>query len=168
MFKWENHKVTQLILKVRELLPLLEHSELIIQQNVYLWLHVDCVSKSYVLSFSSRRSLQSRQRANTVIWISNRQRLLASANVNASQVKGSSSGEIIMVDPIEAKQLAAKQMREIQAKEKLKRRRQAEAVNGTLAMIGLTAGLVIEGQTGKGILGQLTGYWDAIATFFTR
>lgn len=34
-------------------------------------------------------------------------------------------------------------------------RRQAEAVNGTLAMIGLTAGLVVEGQTGKGILGQV-------------
>ncbi|XP_065014926.1 uncharacterized protein LOC135678910 isoform X3 [Musa acuminata AAA Group] len=109
-----------------------------------------------------RRSLQSRQWANTLIWISNRQRLLAFANVNASRGKGSSSGEIIMVDPIEAKQLAAKQMQEIQ------RRRQAEAVNGTLAMIGLTAGLVVEGQTGKGILGQLAGYWDAITSFFTR
>ncbi|XP_065014927.1 uncharacterized protein LOC135678910 isoform X4 [Musa acuminata AAA Group] len=107
-----------------------------------------------------RRSLQSRQWANTLIWISNRQRLLAFAN--ASRGKGSSSGEIIMVDPIEAKQLAAKQMQEIQ------RRRQAEAVNGTLAMIGLTAGLVVEGQTGKGILGQLAGYWDAITSFFTR
>ncbi|THU60485.1 hypothetical protein C4D60_Mb07t13260 [Musa balbisiana] len=116
----------------------------------------------------TRRSLQSRQWANTLIWISNRQRLLAFANVNASQGKGSSSGEIIMVDPIEAKQLAAKQMQEIQAKEKLKMRRQAEAVNGTLAMIGLTAGLVVEGQTGKGILGQLAGYWDAITSFFTR
>ncbi|XP_009409768.1 uncharacterized protein LOC135678910 isoform X2 [Musa acuminata AAA Group] len=113
-----------------------------------------------------RRSLQSRQWANTLIWISNRQRLLAFAN--ASRGKGSSSGEIIMVDPIEAKQLAAKQMQEIQVKEKLKRRRQAEAVNGTLAMIGLTAGLVVEGQTGKGILGQLAGYWDAITSFFTR
>ncbi|CAL9106173.1 unnamed protein product [Musa textilis] len=115
-----------------------------------------------------RQSLQSRQWANTVIWISNRQRLLAFANVNASQGKGSSSGEIIMVDPIEAKQLAAKQMQEIQAKEKLKRRRQAEAINGTLAMIGLTAGLIVEGQTGKGILGQLAGYWDAITSLLTQ
>lgn len=37
----------------------------------------------------------------------------------------------------------------------LQRRRQAEAINGALAMIGLTAGLVVEGQTGKGILGQV-------------
>jgi cation transporter-like permease len=37
----------------------------------------------------------------------------------------------------------------------LQRWRQAEAINGALAMIGLTAGLVLEGQTGKGILGQV-------------
>jgi len=36
-----------------------------------------------------------------------------------------------------------------------KKQRQAEAINGALAMIGLTAGLVVEGRTGKGILGQV-------------
>jgi hypothetical protein len=37
----------------------------------------------------------------------------------------------------------------------LQRRSQAEAINGPLAMIGLTAGLIVEAQTGKGILGQV-------------
>ncbi|KAL5213014.1 hypothetical protein ABZP36_023861 [Zizania latifolia] len=71
-----------------------------------------------------------------------------------------------MVDPVEAKRLAAQQMQEIRAREKLKRRRQAEAINGALAMIGLTAGLVIEGQTGKGILAQLAGYLAALSSLF--
>lgn len=35
------------------------------------------------------------------------------------------------------------------------RRRQIEAINGAWAMIGLTAGLVIEGHTGKPILTQV-------------
>lgn len=35
------------------------------------------------------------------------------------------------------------------------KRGQAEAINGALAMVGLTAGLIVEGQTGKGILGQV-------------
>ncbi|XP_066322014.1 uncharacterized protein [Miscanthus floridulus] len=46
------------------------------------------------------------------------------------------------------------------------RRRQAEAINGALAMIGLTAGLVVEAHTGKGILGQLVGYLTAISSLF--
>ncbi|WOL08601.1 hypothetical protein Cni_G17354 [Canna indica] len=124
---------------------------------------------TYALSVrgaSLSHSFQSRQPASTVLWINNRQKLLAFANSNASQGKRSSGDEIIMVDPIEAKRLAAKQMQEIRAKEKLKRRRQAEAINGTLAMIGFTAGLVLEGQTGKGILGQLAGYWGAITSIF--
>jgi len=37
----------------------------------------------------------------------------------------------------------------------LQKQRQAEAINGALAMIGLTVGLVVEGRTGKGILGQV-------------
>jgi hypothetical protein len=37
----------------------------------------------------------------------------------------------------------------------LQRRRQIEAINGAWAMIGLTAGLVIEGHTGKSILEQV-------------
>ena len=37
----------------------------------------------------------------------------------------------------------------------LQRRRQIEAINGTWAMLGLTAGLVVEGQTGNSILAQV-------------
>ncbi|THG22969.1 hypothetical protein TEA_006105 [Camellia sinensis var. sinensis] len=76
--------------------------------------------------------------------------------------------EVIMVDPLEAKRLAAKQMAEIKEKERLKRRREIEAINGAWAMIGLTAGLVIEGHTGNSILSQLAGYWAAIVHFFVR
>lgn len=73
-----------------------------------------------------------------------------------------------MVDPLEAKRLAAKQMQQIKAREKFKRRRQIEAINGAWAMIGLTAGLVIEGHTGKPILTQLADYWSAIVHFLLR
>ncbi|KAF3434505.1 hypothetical protein FNV43_RR21590 [Rhamnella rubrinervis] len=37
----------------------------------------------------------------------------------------------------------------------VKRQRQIEAINGAWAIIGLTTGLVIESQSGKGILAQL-------------
>uniref|UniRef100_A0A0E0K299 Uncharacterized protein n=1 Tax=Oryza punctata TaxID=4537 RepID=A0A0E0K299_ORYPU len=109
----------------------------------------------------------------------------------ASGGKRSSGDNVVMVDPLEAKRLAAQQMQEIQAREKLKllvmvfhdyaeklsgllckilikekRRRQAEAINGALAMIGLTVGLVLEGQTGKGILAQLAGYLVALSSLF--
>ncbi|KAI0511233.1 hypothetical protein KFK09_011858 [Dendrobium nobile] len=87
---------------------------------------------------------------------------------NKSQGKGRSSDVIMMVDPLEAKRLAAKQLQEIQAKEKLRRQRRIEAINGAWAMIGLTAGLVIEGETGKSIVSQLAGYLDAIFSFFSR
>ncbi|XP_031386903.1 uncharacterized protein LOC116200234 isoform X4 [Punica granatum] len=90
------------------------------------------------------------------------------ANPNVSSGKGDSIKEVIMVDPLEAKRLAAKQMQQIQAKENFNRKRQIEAINGAWAMIGLTAGLVIEGQTGKSMLGQLVGYWDAVVGFFFR
>ncbi|XP_051126951.1 uncharacterized protein LOC127248579 isoform X3 [Andrographis paniculata] len=90
------------------------------------------------------------------------------ANPNTSPNKGSSSKEVIMVDPLEAKRLAAKQMERVQAKEKLKKQRRIEAINGAWAMIGLTAGLVIEGHTGKNIVAQLSGYWDAFIGFFFR
>ncbi|KAA8522792.1 hypothetical protein F0562_009215 [Nyssa sinensis] len=76
--------------------------------------------------------------------------------------------EVILVDPLEAKRLAAKQMEEIKAKEKFKRRRRIEAINGAWAMIGLTAGLVIEGHTGNGIVSQLAGCWEVIVSFFVR
>ncbi|XP_074276334.1 uncharacterized protein LOC141600059 [Silene latifolia] len=88
------------------------------------------------------------------------------ATSNVSPGKRRLSKEVIMVDPLEAKKLAAKQMTEIKAKEKLERRRQIEAINGAWAMIGLTVGLVIEGQTGKGFIGQLIGYWDAVLGLF--
>ncbi|XP_021755349.1 uncharacterized protein LOC110720615 isoform X2 [Chenopodium quinoa] len=90
------------------------------------------------------------------------------ADSNASSGKGSFRKEVLMVDPLEAKKLAAKQYVEIRSKEKFERRRQIEAINGAWAMIGLTAGLVIEGHTGKTILGQLDGYWHAILGFFVR
>ncbi|OMO95118.1 hypothetical protein COLO4_16058 [Corchorus olitorius] len=85
-------------------------------------------------------------------------RILATANVPSG--KEDPGKNVIMVDPLEAKRLAAKQMEQIKAKEKRKRRRQIEAINGAWAMIGLTAGLVIEGQTGKSILeqGETVGY----------
>uniref|UniRef100_A0A7N0SWW9 Uncharacterized protein n=1 Tax=Kalanchoe fedtschenkoi TaxID=63787 RepID=A0A7N0SWW9_KALFE len=73
-----------------------------------------------------------------------------------------SNKEVTMVDPLEAKRLAEKQMQEIKAKEKYKRKRKIEAINGGWAMIGLTAGLVVEGHTGNGILKQLVSYWDAV------
>ncbi|KAK6944276.1 hypothetical protein RJ641_025378 [Dillenia turbinata] len=79
-------------------------------------------------------------------------RLLANANVSSGKRDGK---EVIMVDPLEAKRLAAKQMQEIRAKEKLKRQRRIEAINGAWAMIGLTAGLMIEGQTGRSIPSQM-------------
>lgn len=109
-----------------------------------------------------------------------------------------------MVDPLEAKKLAAKEMERIKAKERIKvsgcciiplhvlgikyleksaanhfhntsatslqhlnmlqplllkcclqRQREIEAVNGAWAMIGLTAGLVIEGHTGHSIPAQV-------------
>ncbi|KAJ4833141.1 hypothetical protein Tsubulata_006254 [Turnera subulata] len=92
-------------------------------------------------------------------------RILANPNVSG---EGNSKNEVIMVDPLEAKRLAAKQMQEIKAKERFQRRRRIEAINGAWAMIGLTIGLVIEGQTGKNILEQLAGYWSAIIHFFVR
>ncbi|XP_027070040.1 uncharacterized protein LOC113775310 [Coffea eugenioides] len=90
------------------------------------------------------------------------------ANPNVPPGRRSSSKVVNMVDPLEAKRLAAKQMVQIKAKERLKRRREIEAINGAWAMLGLTAGLVIEGQTGHGILSQLAGYWAAFVGLFTR
>ncbi|POO03309.1 Chlorophyll A-B binding protein [Trema orientale] len=106
--------------------------------------------------------------ANTVAYRTRGQAFQVLANPNVSPGKGRSNNEVIMVDPLEAKRLAAKQMAKIKAKEKFKRRRQIEAINGAWAMIGLTAGLVIEGQTGKNILTQLADYWGAIVHFFVH
>ncbi|KAI3996599.1 hypothetical protein MKX01_009431 [Papaver californicum] len=86
------------------------------------------------------------------------------ANPNVSAGKGN-PGEVVMVDPLEAKRLATEQMEEIKAREKLGRQRRTEAINGAWAMLGLTAGLVIEGRTGDSIITQLEGYWRNIQNF---
>ncbi|KAL8206340.1 hypothetical protein R6Q57_009891 [Mikania cordata] len=90
------------------------------------------------------------------------------ANANIIIASGKANKEVIMVDPVEAKRLAAKQMENIKRKQAFKRRRQIEAINGAWAMLGLTAGLVVEGQTGNGILAQLAGYWASVVNFFVR
>ncbi|MFS7935720.1 putative chlorophyll A-B binding protein [Helianthus anomalus] len=90
------------------------------------------------------------------------------SNANVTIASGRAKKEVIMVDPAEAKRLAAKQMENIKRKQTFKRRREIEAINGAWAMLGLTAGLVIEGQTGNGILAQLAGYWAAVVNFFVR
>ncbi|XP_066322013.1 uncharacterized protein [Miscanthus floridulus] len=124
------------------------------------FLTIERVSSSPSLS---RWTIQYKQLGHTLY---RRSHVLAFASADAPQGKRSSGENVVMVDPLEAKHLAAKQMQEIRAKEKLKRRRQAEAINGALAMIGLTAGLVVEAHTGKGILGQLVGYLTAISSLF--
>ncbi|KAL0873114.1 hypothetical protein Bca101_022819 [Brassica carinata] len=91
------------------------------------------------------------------------------ANPNASSPppgKVKAKKEVIMVDPLEAKRLASKQMEEIKGRERQQRRREIEAINGAWAIIGLLIGLVIEAQTGKGILAQLDGYWSAVLHLF--
>ncbi|KAB2625996.1 hypothetical protein D8674_017656 [Pyrus ussuriensis x Pyrus communis] len=108
------------------------------------------------------------QGGSVVAYRTNGSALQLLANPNVSSKKGASNNEVIMVDPLEAKRLAAKQMEEIKAKEKYKRKRQIEAINGAWAMIGLTAGLLIEAQTGKSIPTQLVGYWRAIVDMFMR
>ncbi|KAL6532790.1 hypothetical protein OROGR_013750 [Orobanche gracilis] len=89
----------------------------------------------------------------------------------SSYDKARSKKEVVMVEPLEAKRLAAKEMEQIQAKENLKgceKRRKTEAISVTLAMIGLTAGLLIDGHTGNTILAQLAGYWAVFLGFFMR
>ncbi|XP_039130146.1 uncharacterized protein LOC120266573 [Dioscorea cayenensis subsp. rotundata] len=109
---------------------------------------------------------QGKQLLNNVVLRSSRHTLQVTANANAPRGKRTSNDNIIMVDPLEAKRLATKQMQEIKAREKLKRQRRIEAINGTWAMIGLTVGLVIEGQTGNGILAQIAGYITSVIHFF--
>ncbi|XP_068664473.1 uncharacterized protein [Aristolochia californica] len=109
--------------------------------------------------------LQSKLEINSITHRINSQKFQALINAT----KGGKSGdEILMVDPVEAKRLADIQMQKIKAKEKLKMQRKIEAINGAWAMIGLTAGLIIEGQTGNGILAQLAGYWGAFIGLFFR
>ena len=115
---------------------------------------------------TSRWTVQYKQPGHTFYRRTHVQSFLAFASTDASEGKRSSGDNVVMVDPLEAKRLAAQQMQQIQAREKLKRRRRAESINGALAMIGLTVGLVLEGQTGKGILAQLAGYPTALSSLF--
>ncbi|BBN10363.1 hypothetical protein MPTK1_5g02960 [Marchantia polymorpha subsp. ruderalis] len=75
---------------------------------------------------------------------------------------------VVMVDPVEAKRLAAVEMEAVKARQKRKKQREIEAINGGFAVLGLTAGLVLEGYTGKGILVQIAGYLDGLAGFLTQ
>ncbi|KAJ4913492.1 hypothetical protein Rs2_08113 [Raphanus sativus] len=95
-------------------------------------------------------------------------RVLANPNGSSSPPPGKvkAKKEVIMVDPLEAKRLAGKQMEEIKGRERQQRRREIEAINGAWAIIGLLIGLVIEAQTGKGILAQLSGYWSSALHLF--
>ncbi|CAN6547272.1 unnamed protein product [Malus baccata var. baccata] len=60
------------------------------------------------------------QGGSVVAYRTNGSALQLLANPNVSSKKGASNNEVIMVDPLEAKRLAAKQMEEIKAKEKYK------------------------------------------------
>ncbi|ERN07184.1 hypothetical protein AMTRI_Chr12g274030 [Amborella trichopoda] len=129
--------------------------------------HSDCHSSGTHLHHRSWK-FGSGQAVHMVFYGSNTRafRVLTTANMSSRQFK--ETPDDIMVDPLEAKRLAAKQLREIQAKQELKRQRQIEAINGTWALIGLATGLVIEVQTGKSIPSQLAGYWDAVVGFLSR
>ncbi|EFJ24403.1 hypothetical protein SELMODRAFT_150122 [Selaginella moellendorffii] len=64
-----------------------------------------------------------------------------------------------MLDPLEAKRLAAVEMERIKfPKKHFQRRREIEAINGGWAMLGLTSGIIIESHTGKSIPDQVIGY----------
>uniref|UniRef100_A0A804NT73 Uncharacterized protein n=1 Tax=Zea mays TaxID=4577 RepID=A0A804NT73_MAIZE len=65
----------------------------------------------------SRWTIQYKQLGHTIY---RRSHVLAFASADAPQGKRSSGENVVMVDPLEAKRLAAKQMQEIRAKEKLK------------------------------------------------
>ncbi|XP_057767215.1 uncharacterized protein LOC130987635 isoform X1 [Salvia miltiorrhiza] len=125
-------------------------------------------SAAFNCPLSSRWGLQREQNVRLFPRRITGQAIRVLANPNASSGKGKAKKEVVMVDPLEAKRLATKQMELIKAKEKFKRRRQIEAINGAWAMVGLTAGLVIEGHTGKSILAQLSGYWDAVVGLIVR
>eukprot|EP00252_Welwitschia_mirabilis_P008138 TRINITY_DN1984_c0_g1_i1.p1 TRINITY_DN1984_c0_g1~~TRINITY_DN1984_c0_g1_i1.p1 ORF type:complete len:142 (+),score=28.30 TRINITY_DN1984_c0_g1_i1:161-586(+) len=73
--------------------------------------------------------------------------------------------DVRMVDPVEAKRLAAEQFKQLKAEEKLKKQRKAEAINAGLAVVGLLAGLAIEAETGESIITQVAGYLSALSSF---
>jgi len=71
----------------------------------------------------------------------------------------------LMVEPQVAKQLAEADMQRRLRKANLQRQRRIEAENGGWAMLGLTAGLINEAYTGRGIIAQVADYLDAATTF---
>ncbi|KAJ7571181.1 hypothetical protein O6H91_01G153400 [Diphasiastrum complanatum] len=74
----------------------------------------------------------------------------------------SRSNVINMVDPLEAKRLAAEQAKVLQALAKFQRQKEIEATNGGWAMVGLTSGLFIEAYTGKNIVSQVLDYFRSL------
>ncbi|XP_024535243.1 uncharacterized protein LOC9637678 isoform X1 [Selaginella moellendorffii] len=80
------------------------------------------------------------------------------AGSNPARPSSGNSRIVTMLDPLEAKRLAAVEMERIKFRAKLKRRREIEAINGGWAMLGLTSGIIIESHTGKSIPDQVIGY----------
>ncbi|KAK8952759.1 hypothetical protein KSP40_PGU005984 [Platanthera guangdongensis] len=76
--------------------------------------------------------------------------------------------DVVSVHPIDNKREYRKNKKELKRLARRQRQRRIEAINGACAMIGLTTGLVVEGQTGKSILSQLAGYLKGIFSFFSR
>ncbi|XP_024390199.1 uncharacterized protein [Physcomitrium patens] len=71
----------------------------------------------------------------------------------------------VMVDPLEAKRLAALEWKQLQERVAFQKQQKIEAINGGWAVLGLMIGIVLEGNTGKGILAQVAGYLDSLADF---
>jgi len=71
----------------------------------------------------------------------------------------------LMVDPLEAKRLAAEEWTLLQERAAFQKKKRIEAINGGWAVLGLTIGIIVEGYTGKGILSQVAGYIDSLAGF---
>jgi hypothetical protein len=69
--------------------------------------------------------------------------------------------EVIMVDPLEAKRLAAEEWKLLQARAVLQRQQQIEAINGGWAVLGLTIAIIIEGYTGNSIPEQVNFLYHA-------
>ncbi|KMZ62845.1 hypothetical protein ZOSMA_43G00260 [Zostera marina] len=129
-------------------------------------------SSSSTASFSSFSKSQKKQLlicpASTIVLRRNSKAFLirATASGSKSKRKQINNNGVLMVNPLEAKQMAVKQMQEIQAKERSNKLRRIEAINGAWAVIGLMVGLVIESRTGNSIPQQLTGYWMTVTGFF--
>lgn len=70
--------------------------------------------------------------------------------------------QVLMVDPIVAKRMAAQDMEARLQAQRMQRQRDIEAANGGWAVLGLTAGLIAEGRSGQGILEQIAGYLDSV------